>query len=233
MNPHLDFLLSPVYDHAELHPEHLADLQKSALTLETITLQKIRTVPPHMIDALLGYHAPKVRHAYLLPFPDPRGGWMEHVRLKVFGDDEPAEVRGDRVEEHRERWRYNGGQRKYLVRRGSSPRLFFPLATMGAALHGPDALWIIEGPKKALAVAQLGLPAVAIESAWGWHLKGARELLPDFDAITMNGRTVKVCPDPDAQTNPEIARAVHGLAEALERRGARVQIVMLPLEVAA
>jgi hypothetical protein len=36
-------------------------------------LQKIRLVPPAMIDQLLGFEAPKVRHAYLMPFAlDPR-----------------------------------------------------------------------------------------------------------------------------------------------------------------
>ncbi|MGH7342842.1 MAG: DUF3854 domain-containing protein [Candidatus Rokuibacteriota bacterium] len=233
MNQHLAFLLSSIYDTASLHPEHTADLAKSGLTQQMIALQKIRTVPPNMIDALLGFHASKVKHSYIIPFADPRGGWMDHVRLKVFGEDEPAEVRGDYVEEHQERWRYNSGRTKYLVRRRSEPRLFFPLATMGAALHGPDALWIVEGPKKSLAVVQLGLPAVAIESAWGWHVKGSRELLADFDTIAMKGRTLKVAPDPDAQRNPEIARATHHLAEALERRGGRVQIVVLPIEVAA
>jgi Domain of unknown function (DUF3854) len=235
VNPHLDFLLSSVYDNSPLHHEHLADLRKSGLTNETIELHKIRTVPPAMIGPLLGFGASRIRHAYLIPFPDTHGGFMDHVRMKVFSNDDAmgADVRGDQVEEHRERWRYNGGQRKYLVRRQSTSHLYFPLPTLRRAIEDDEALWIVEGPKKALAVAQLGLPVVGIESAWGWHLKGSRELLPDFDTIMIKGRLVKVVPDPDAQGNPEIARAMHSLAEALERRGAYVQLVMLPTEVAA
>jgi hypothetical protein len=81
-------------------------------------LYKIRTVPPAMIDPLLGFGPSQVRHAYVILFPDPHGGFMDHVKMKVFSNDDDmgADVRGDQVEEHRERWRYNGGRRKYLVR---------------------------------------------------------------------------------------------------------------------
>ena len=84
MSPHLDFLLSCLYDHDPLMADHLADLRKSGLTDETIARQKLRTVPPDMIDELLGFPTPRVVSAYLIPFPDPRGGWMDHVRMKVF-----------------------------------------------------------------------------------------------------------------------------------------------------
>jgi Domain of unknown function (DUF3854) len=232
MNRHLDFLLSPMFD-GLLHPEARADLGKSAIAHATIETHKIRTVPPTMYRALLGFDPRGVRHACLYPFPAVADGFLDYVKLKIFGD-EIAEVRGDEIEERRERYRYNGGQRKYLVRRQAAPHLYIPIPTMPHALAGEAALWICEGMKKALALAQLDLPVVGIESAWGWHLKGSRELLPDFDAITLTGRTVKVVPDPDAQTDPEIARAMHRLAEALERRGARVQIVKLAVdEVAA
>lgn len=233
VNPHLDFLLSAVYDNSELHPEHAGDFQKSGIWPATITLHKIRSIPPAMIDPLAGFPVRNARSALLFPFPDPRGGWMDHVKMKVFSNGNTADVRGDEVEERRERWRYNGGQRKYLTRRAAPPRLFFCLQTLAVAVEGPDPLWIVEGMKKALAAAQLGLPAVGIESAWGWHEKGSRELLPDFGLIALQGRTVKLVPDSDAQTTPPIARAMHHLGEALERRGARVELVMLPLEVPA
>jgi hypothetical protein len=232
VNAALDFLLSDVYASASLHPEHQADLDKSGITHAMRETHRIRSVPPTMYRLLLGFDPRGVRHACLYPFPDPAGGFRDYVKLKIFGD-EIAEVRGDEIKEHRERYRYNGGQRKYLVRRQAAPHLYIPIPTMPRALAGEEPLWICEGMKKALAVAQLDMPVVGIESAWGWHLKGSRELLPDFDVITMKGRTVKIVPDPDAQTNPEIARAMHHLGEALERRGARVDIVLLPVETAA
>jgi hypothetical protein len=75
MNPHLEFLLCTVYDRSAPHPEHLADWRKSGLTDETIARQKLRSVPPDMIDRLLGFRASAVRSAYLVPFANPRGGW--------------------------------------------------------------------------------------------------------------------------------------------------------------
>jgi hypothetical protein len=229
MNPHLDFLLSAVYDRSTLHADHLADLRKSGLTDDTITLQKIRSVPPSMIDLLLGFRARGVRSAYLIPFADPRGGWMDHVKLKVFNDEGTADVRGDRVEQPRRvRWLYNGGVRKYLGRRAVPPRLFFPLGTLDRVLRSDEPLYLCEGEKKGLCIAQLSLASIGFESAWGWHAKGSRDLLPDFDDVGLVGRVVEIVPDSDWQTNPSIERSIRQLADALRHRGARARVVIVP-----
>jgi hypothetical protein len=211
MNRPLDFLLSAIYDGSTLHPEHLADLRKSGLTDETIALQKIRTIPPHMIDQLLGFETPKVRHAYLIPFADPRGGWMDHVRMKIF----PAITT-------------ESGTIKYLQPRRSGVRLFFPLATLGRVFVGDAAVWFVEGEKKALAVSQLGFPAVGFAGIEGWHLAGSSTLLADFAAIPLRGRIVELVPDGDVQTNPNVARGVRRFADALREVGARPRLVRLP-----
>jgi hypothetical protein len=211
MNAHLDFLLSALFDAASLHPLHLADLRRSGLTDATISQQKIRTVPPHMIDALLGFPAPCVKSAYVLPFADPRGGWMNHPRLKIFPSLENA-----------------ARTIKYLQPRCSPARLYLPLATLDAVLTSDAPLWCIEGEKKALAGAQLGLAAIGFCGIEGWHVAGTRSLLPDFDVIPLRERLVELVPDGDAQTNPNVARGAHRLADALAARGARVRLVRLP-----
>jgi hypothetical protein len=171
VNPSLDFLLSAIYDDY-LAPEHRADLVKSGLTVETIRCQRIRSVPPQMIEALLGFPTPKVTSAYLLPFADPRGAWLDHVRLKVFPSYKDARERTV----------------KYLQPRGLTPRLFLPLVALPAILEPASPLWLIEGEKKSLAGAQLGLAAVGFAGIEGWHVGGSRALLPDFDAIPLGGR---------------------------------------------
>jgi hypothetical protein len=183
-----------------------------------------------LIDHILGFRSARVRSAYLIPFPAPRGGWLDHVRLKVFSDEGGDDVRGEHVEapRSRERYSYNNGTRKYLVRRAAPPRLFFPLATMATALAGREPLWLCEGPKKALAVAQLGLPTIAIESPWSWHVKGSKDLLADFDEIGLRHRVIELVPDGDYFTNPAIARAWLQLADAFRTRGARPRVVRLP-----
>jgi hypothetical protein len=194
------------------HPAHLADLRKSGLTDSTIALQKFTDVPPSMIDQLVGFPAPKVVSAYLIPFADPRGGWMDHVRFKIF----PSNVT-------------KKGSIRYLQPRHSGVRLYFPLATLDAVLQSGQPLWAIEGEKKALAAAQLGLPAVGFCGIQGWRIKGSSTLLPDFDAIPLEGRTVELVPDGDAATNPDVERGARQFADALELRGARVRLVHFPV----
>lgn len=234
MNPTLRFLTSDVFNGMPLDAVHRDDLAASTLTNETIAIQRIRSIPPSLIDQLAGFHVRSAKSAYLLPFADPRGGWMDHVKMKVFSLDDHSDttdVRGDQVEERREKWRYNGGARKYIARRRAAPRLFFPLASMRRALEGDEPIFLIEGEKKSLSIAQLGLPAVGLESAWGWHVKAAATLLPDFDFIRLTGRVVELLPDSDVRTNPMIAKSMRLLADALRTVGARPRLVRLPAEV--
>lgn len=214
MNPHLELLLSRVYD-GSLAPVHLADLRKSTLTDETIAEQLIRSVPPAMIPKLLGAAWERVQSALLFPFRSPEGGFMSHVRVKIFPsltDDEGHTV-------------------KYLQPPRSGPRLYFVARCLDAVCTGTDPLWIVEGEKKALAVAQLGYPTVGICGIEGWHVGGSRDLLPDFDAIKLAGRIVNVVPDGDYQSNPHVHRAAHRFGTALGLRGADAYAVLLPPEV--
>jgi hypothetical protein len=213
----LGFLLSAIYPGA-LAPAHLADLRQSGLSDETIRLHRIRSVPPAMIGALLGFDVARIRSALLIPFPDPQtGGFMRHARVKVF----PAlrDSAGHGV--------------KYLQPRGSGSRLFFTLRATRDVLEGGTPLWLVEGEKKALAVAQLGLPAVGFCGIEGWHVRRSRALLADFDAIRLTGRIIELAPDGDWRVNPHVERGMCRLADALERRGARVRLVVLPLRLAA
>ena len=210
MNPHFEFLLSTVYDGA-LAPEHRADLEKSGLGKNIIAEQLIRSVPPSLIPKLLGFDAPKVTSAYVIPFADPRGAWLDHVSLKVF-----PSITTD------------NGTIKYLQPKHSGVRIFFPVATLGAVLHSADPLYLVEGEKKALSVAQLGRPTVGVCGIEGWHVARARDLHPDLDDVGLRGRVVKVIPDADVRTNPAVAAAVRALGCALHARGATAELVHVP-----
>jgi uncharacterized protein DUF3854 len=215
VNPHLALLLSAAML-GSLAPAHLEDLRKSGLSDETIRAQGLRSVPPSMIPRLLGFDRAAIRSAMLIPFPAPDGGWLDHIRMKVF-----PSLTTER------------GTVKYLQPQRSGVRIYFPLATMLEVLHGAAPLWICEGEKKSLALGQLGLPAIGLCGIEGWHLGGSRALHPDLDAVRLEGRVVKVVPDGDVHTNPAVERGAARLAEALERRGARADVVMLPIEEAA
>ena len=213
MNPHLELLLSPVYS-GTLHPLHLADLRKSTLTDATIQAQGIRSVPPSMIQHLLGFNPSSVTSALLFPFPDPAGGWLDHVRMKIF-PPQMAKKKGESTV-------------KYLQPKASGVRLYFPRATMKAVCAPDGPLYLVEGEKKALAVAQGGLPAVGICGVEGWHTKGADTLLSDFDVIPLEGRRVRVIPDGDVETNEMVRYAVERLGNTLAARGALPELVHLP-----
>jgi hypothetical protein len=227
----LRFLLSVVYAGA-LAPEHLGDLRKSGLSNATIAAHGFRSVPPTMIRALLGGwdvppdprapEKPHIRSAMLIPHPDPRavladarGPWMDHVQVRLYPPLPPSEERE--------------GSLKYGGPKGQAPRLYFPRPGIAEVLGGPaEPLWLVEGSKKALAAAQLGLPAVGFPGVDGWHRKGTHDLLPDFHLIPLQGRALRLVPDADVETNPTVARAIRQLADALRRRGARPELVVLP-----
>jgi hypothetical protein len=127
----LTFLLSGIYSGA-LAPEHLADLRKSGLRDDTIQAHRIMSVPPSMIGQLLGFDIAAIRSAMLIPFPDPRGGYMDHVRLKIFPSFQDR--RGHTI--------------KYLQPARCEARLYFPWSTL-SALDGSAPLWLVEGEKRA------------------------------------------------------------------------------------
>jgi Domain of unknown function (DUF3854) len=211
VSPHLELILSRAYDGA-LAPEHRADLDKSGLRDDTIASHFIRSVPPHMIPRLLGFDVARVRSAMLFPYRAPAGGFAPLVRMKAF----PPLVSDD------------GQQIKYLQPKQSAPRLYFCVPAVREVLSGTEPLWLVEGEKKSLAVAQRGLPAVGFAGIEAWHAGGSRELLADFDAIPLAGRVVELVPDGDWQTNPNVERGVIRLAQALRARGARPRLVVLP-----
>jgi len=198
-----------------LYIEHRDDLRRSGLIDETIRLHRIQSVPKPLVRRLLGWLPQGLESTLLIPYPDPAGGFMLQIRVKVF----PA-LKGP-----------DGHTIKYLQPKGSGARLFFPLMTLQEARQSDRPLFLVEGEKKALAVAQLGLPAVGFCGIEGWHVAGSRDLLPDFDWIRLRGRFVELLPDGDWQTNPNVERGAFGLAEALEARGATVRLIVLPTEL--
>jgi len=195
-----------------MHFEHLDDLRRSGLSDATIRRHRFRSVSRSQLKTLLGFSVERVESAMLIPFPHPAGGFMAHIRLKIFPPLKDAA----------------GHTIKYLQPKGSPLRLFFPLATMAEALQGDAPLWLLEGEKKSLSVAQLGLPTIGFCGIQAWHAAGSRELLPDFDRIKLANRVVELVPDGDVQTNQHVRRGAEGLALALARRGAKPRLVLLP-----
>lgn len=199
-----------------LHPLHYADLQKSGLSDETLIQQGIRSVRPKDIDRLIGYSIPGLISAYIIPFS------AGYYRLKVFYASGQE--------------RYADGRKKprYIQLKGSANRLYIPLPVFFILNDTSAPLYITEGEKKALKATQEGLPTIAITGLWNWKQSGTENLIPDFDLITWQGRTVYIIPDSDwleAGTDGKprnLKDAVLRLCWKLQKRGAKTNIVMLP-----
>jgi putative DNA primase/helicase len=209
-----------------LLPQHLADLEKSGLTHETICANGFYSVQaPATVQNLLrwkGYHG-ELGDCLAIPFYDAEGKATGYVRLKP---DRPRQSNED------------GKPIKYESPKGSSNLPFFPPGTRAGLPDVSIPLVITEGEKKAAAADQEGFSCIGLVGVYGWQMKrpkdkdgkpqGERELIPGLAAVPWQGRPVFLCFDSDAATNPNVRKAEWYLAETLARHEATVRIVRLP-----
>jgi Domain of unknown function (DUF3854) len=103
-------------------------------------------------------------------------------------------------------------------------------------LFGNDPIWVLEGIKKSDCLASLHRLAVGLSGVWNWGRKrkrggakyGRPQLLPDWDAIPLEGRIIYICFDADYRQKQSVALAMLRLAERLTERGVHVYIADLP-----
>ena len=197
-----------------LHPDALADLAKSGLSLDTIARAGLKSVSRSDLKTC---PIPGVVHALAFPYHALGGTLTDFARWKLF-------------------YRDNGGDSpKYWQPAGSDPLLFLPPLVDWPSLANDPAqpLLISEGEKKSLAACQLDLPCIGVAGVWNWRAKldnGERLVLPGFDQFVWKGRTVELVPDSDVW-RPEKEQALQGfyaLGMYLIKCGARVRFVHLP-----
>jgi AAA domain/Domain of unknown function (DUF3854) len=125
---------------------------------------------------------------------------------------------------------------KYLQKKETPNRLYFPpvLEWTTVAADPNTPIVIAEGELKALVACQLGLSTIAVSGVYGWKKRSddgdekTSVPIPDLTLIDWKGRTVFICYDSDAATNPDVRRAEIALAKELFGRGAVPRIVRLP-----
>jgi hypothetical protein len=125
----------------------------------------------------------------------------------------------------------DGKEAKYLQDKGTPLRAYFPHASLAKLRDGTSPVYITEGEKKALALAQLSIAAVGIGGIWCGCEKDTEELIDYLAAVPWEGRTVYIVydydPKPSTQREADIART--RLARALKAAGAgEVYNVRLP-----
>ncbi len=209
-------------DGHKLHPDHLADLQKSGLTSDTIEKARLYTVQPEDRGSVLracNFQFMDKEIASILAFPYlNKEGVQFHVRYKVFIHKESKGLMSD-------------GKKipKYLAPKGSTNRLYIPPGVFGLLQNENTPLYITEGEKKALALTQAGFSCIGISGLWAWKVEGVEKLIPDFDMVLLMGREIIVIPDNDyIRPDGNLEKGVWRLCEQLLSKGAMVYIIDLP-----
>jgi hypothetical protein len=162
------------------------------------------------------------RVALRIPYRDIDGKPVEFTRLRFLG--EPV---GFKKTKHRRRplrfWQEPG-----------SPVLAYFSPLIGRSWRNiakdPQVdLFVTEGEAKAGKGCLEGFATVGLIGVDNFHVSGDKDrLVPGLDAIEFKGRSVFVVYDSDAVVKKDVMRAERELREALERRGALVQIIRLP-----
>jgi hypothetical protein len=203
----------------------LEDLRASGLTDQTIFQNELRTEtdPVKLAEILnrLPERPPKQikefcrRGALLFPYRDLEGNVNCYARAKPH---EPRTADGKPV--------------KYESPVGSELRAYFPEASLPLLNDGKSPVYVTEGEKKALALAQLGLAAVGIGGIWcgceprqgnSGNKNNSPRLIPDLAAIPWKGRVAYIVFDYDAKPEKRQAAASARvrLGRALKAAGVR------------
>ena len=118
---------------------------------------------------------------------------------------------------------------KYIQPASTTSVLDVPCTVLEKVLDENQSLIIVEGEKKADALASLGLPVVALFGVWNWSYKmdvntpyEKQLLLKDFESIPLHGRSVSVMFDADIQTKHLVQLATGRLGKKLQDRGAQL-----------
>lgn len=114
----------------------------------------------------------------------------------------------------------------YLVPTGREVPIYVPDI---CRVEGDEALLVVEGPVKALALSDHGFNVVGLGGVATTLRNKAHELNDSWDIIKLTTREVVVVFDANRASNPAVAQAEARLAVALEQRGARVRVAALPL----
>jgi hypothetical protein len=115
---------------------------------------------------------------------------------------------------------------KYEAPAGSRPHFDMHPNARHLLQDAATTLYFTEGVKKFDAAWTHGLACISITSVW-MFLNG-RLVVPDLDEIPLLDRRVRVVFDSDVMRKPSVAEALLRFCAALERRGAKVEVIYLP-----
>ncbi len=194
---------------SRLREDHLADLQRSGLSEDTISRTGFFSAPEDQVRDLLGYGCGA---GMVIPYYDVLNGGaivLHRVRLDTPGPD----------------------GKRYRTPKGAGNRLYIPPILGRAQLTDPTVpIYLCEGEKKACKAVQEGLCCIAVAGVWSWRTRidGKSQPIPDLDQIPWDGRNVTLVFDSDLAVKKPVQFAEFRLAQELRARGAHISALRLP-----
>jgi hypothetical protein len=190
----------------QVFPAHQVDLEKSGLSSETIAALSIYSVTAAELESLIGWVPKSVKSALVFPYPGDEG----FCRVKIF-----PPIKDDQ-----------GHTVKYLQRSESGCHLYLPPLAQQVLKDPTIPLSWGEGEKKSLKGCQEGIPCIGLGGLWNWF-EGGKPIEP-LDSIAHVNREECLYPDSDVWSRPDLLLPVYAFGKELERRGAQVQVAIIP-----
>jgi hypothetical protein len=195
---------------AEITKAMIADLSRSGLTTVDVKKLQLSTAKHSLKPETAGY---------VIPYFDSNGKKTKFYRVRYV----ESTLTGFSALTGRKPLRYN--QPPNTVNEVYLP----PYIDWKAHFASNEPLIITEGEKKSAAATKEGLPTIGLGGVWCFMSKRIEApLLPIFDEMNLDKRTVCICFDSDAATNPDILMAEETLARRLIEKGANVYIARIP-----
>ncbi len=195
-----------------------ADLKRSGITPAQASKLGLKLLTPKQTVTYTNQPRAAVP-SYLIPYYNIKGKGTDYWRIRYL--EAPTGAFGARMED-----------RRYTQPPATPPHLYFTKTLEWAnpiATDSKEPIIITEGEKKAAAGCLAGFPTIGLGGVWSWKsAKFEMDMLPEFDLIEWKGRKVYLCFDSDMNDKPQVAGALHALANALLARGALVMLTRLP-----
>jgi P4 family phage/plasmid primase-like protien len=124
----------------------------------------------------------------------------------------------------------DGKKMKYASPKGQACRLDVHPRNTSAIVDPTAELWITEGIKKGDSVTSRGICAISLTGVFNW--RSQLGTLGDWEDVILKGRSVVICFDADARTNPNVLRAMIRCGRWLKSKGAnKVWYLIVPAEI--
>jgi putative DNA primase/helicase len=123
----------------------------------------------------------------------------------------------------------DGKPQKYASPRGQASRIDVHPRNRDKIADPTTELWITEGIKKGDSLVSRGVCVATLTGVYNW--RSQLGTLGDWEDIPLKGRSLIICFDADARTNPNVLRAMSRLGNWLKSKGVtKIGYLIVPAE---